>query len=183
MPLRLQSFNLYFADKHSITNKLGRGLWHNSPILHTQGPHLTDKKHDGTQHHLTQIAKFLGSTWGPPGSCRPQMGPMLAPSTLLSGLQLTWKHTHIYILAGIRYITCKTKHYYTRTRGQTIQTVKNESSTIAKAIKDKGRNLSSAPSPTQTLHSITTAYLLPGKLTRSNAHTDTTSCKQTSHTN
>ena len=27
----------------------------------------------------------MGSTWGPPGSCRPQMGPMLAPWTLLSG--------------------------------------------------------------------------------------------------
>ena len=23
----------------------------------------------------TQIAKFMGLTWGPPGSCRPQMGP------------------------------------------------------------------------------------------------------------
>ena len=34
---------------------------------------------------LTQIAKFMGKTWGPPGSCRPQMGPMLAPWTLLSG--------------------------------------------------------------------------------------------------
>ena len=34
-------------------------------------------------HH--QIAKFMGPTWGPPGSCRPQMGPMLAPWTLLSG--------------------------------------------------------------------------------------------------
>ena len=33
----------------------------------------------------TQIAKFMGPTWGPPGSCRPQMGPMLAPWTLLSG--------------------------------------------------------------------------------------------------
>ena len=32
-----------------------------------------------------QIAKFKGPTWGPPGSCRPQMGPMLAPWTLLSG--------------------------------------------------------------------------------------------------
>ena len=29
-----------------------------------------------------QIAKFMGPTWGPPGSCRPQMGPMLAPWTL-----------------------------------------------------------------------------------------------------
>ena len=27
---------------------------------------------------VSQIAKFMGPTWGPPGSCRPQMGPMLA---------------------------------------------------------------------------------------------------------
>ena len=32
----------------------------------------------------TQIAKFMGPTWGPPGSYRPQMGLMLAPWTLLS---------------------------------------------------------------------------------------------------
>ena len=32
-----------------------------------------------------QIAKFMGPPWGPPGFCRPQMGPMLAPWTLLSG--------------------------------------------------------------------------------------------------
>ena len=32
----------------------------------------------------TQIAKLMGPTWGPAGSCRPQMGPMLAPWTLLS---------------------------------------------------------------------------------------------------
>ena len=32
----------------------------------------------------TQIAKFMGPTWGPAGSCRSQMGPMLAPWTLLS---------------------------------------------------------------------------------------------------
>ena len=31
-----------------------------------------------------QIAKFMGPTWGPPGSCQPQMGSMLAPWTLLS---------------------------------------------------------------------------------------------------
>ena len=33
----------------------------------------------------TQIAKFMEPTWGPSGSCRTQMGPMLAPWTLLSG--------------------------------------------------------------------------------------------------
>ena len=30
----------------------------------------------------TQIAKFMGPTWGPPGSCRPQMGPMNLAWTL-----------------------------------------------------------------------------------------------------
>ena len=33
----------------------------------------------------TQIAKFMGPSWGPPGSCRPQMGPILVPWTLQSG--------------------------------------------------------------------------------------------------
>ena len=35
----------------------------------------------------SQIAKFMGPTWGPCGSCWPQMGPMLAPWTLLSGIR------------------------------------------------------------------------------------------------
>ena len=34
---------------------------------------------------LPQIARFMGPTWGPPGSCRPQMGPLLAPHNLQSG--------------------------------------------------------------------------------------------------
>ena len=34
----------------------------------------------------TQIARFMRPTWGSPGSCQPQMGPMLTPWTfLLSG--------------------------------------------------------------------------------------------------
>ena len=34
--------------------------------------------------------KVQGLTWGPPGSCWPQMGSMLAPWTLLSGK--VWRH-------------------------------------------------------------------------------------------
>ena len=34
----------------------------------------------------SQIARLMRPTWGPPGSCRPQVGPMLAPWTLLSGV-------------------------------------------------------------------------------------------------
>ena len=38
-----------------------------------------------SSQRVAQIAKFMGPTWGPPGSCRPQMGPILAQWTLLSG--------------------------------------------------------------------------------------------------
>ena len=36
-------------------------------------------RHNTHPGQSTQIAKFIGPTWDPPGSCRSQMGPMLAP--------------------------------------------------------------------------------------------------------
>ena len=46
--------------------------------------------------------RFMGPTWDPPGSCRPQVGPILAPWTLLSGvtfvsshhIDVTWHHEY-----------------------------------------------------------------------------------------
>ena len=43
------------------------------------------------------ITRLMGPTWGPPGACRPQMGPILAPWSLLSGFPLvlcTCSHWH-----------------------------------------------------------------------------------------
>ena len=41
----------------------------------------------------TLDSKFPEANMGPPGSCQPQLGPMLAPWTQLSGtLQVTWYH-------------------------------------------------------------------------------------------
>ena len=40
-------------------------------------------------------AKFRGPTWGPPGSCRPQVGPMLAPKPLLLGIWRVWHYSPI----------------------------------------------------------------------------------------
>ena len=40
----------------------------------------------------SQIARFIGSTWGPPGSCWPQVGPMLSPWILLSGVRMNMRH-------------------------------------------------------------------------------------------
>ena len=54
---------------------------------------------------LPQIARFIGPTWDPPGACRTQLGPMLAPWTLLSGLiwkgavWLQWNHNCMWIFS------------------------------------------------------------------------------------
>ena len=36
---------------------------------------------------MSQIVSFMGPTWGSPKPCRPQVGPILTPWTLLSGVQ------------------------------------------------------------------------------------------------
>ena len=47
--------------------------------------------------HLLQIlyliARFMGPTWGPSGADRTQVGPMLAPWTLLSRMMQFWSDT------------------------------------------------------------------------------------------
>ena len=49
-----------------------------------------------------QIAKFMGPTWGPPGSCRPQMGPVMAPWILLSrGIRAVKLNCWSFISAGL----------------------------------------------------------------------------------
>ena len=45
----------------------------------------SDNCHSGHKQITAQITKFMLPKWGPPGSCRSQMGPMLVPWTLLSG--------------------------------------------------------------------------------------------------
>ena len=46
------------------------------------------------------IARFMGLTWGPPGVNRTQMGPMLAPWTLLSGDHPNSMQPHLRYLPG-----------------------------------------------------------------------------------
>ena len=33
-------------------------------------------------NQISQIARFMGPTWGPPGSCRPHVGPHVGPMNL-----------------------------------------------------------------------------------------------------
>ena len=58
------------------------------------------------ENHListrSQRAKLIGPTWGPPEFCRPQMGPILAPWALLSGVSYgAGKHKAICLIAFI----------------------------------------------------------------------------------
>ena len=54
---------------------------------------------------VSQIAKFMWPTWGPPGSCRPQMGPMLAPWTLLSGIFRRMRLWLLYYLHNLTWVS------------------------------------------------------------------------------
>ena len=47
-----------------------------------------------------QVSRFMGPTWGPSGADRTQVGPMLAPWTLLSGM------TFHRILWGVKTFSC-----------------------------------------------------------------------------
>ena len=42
------------------------------------------------------IARFMGPTWGPSGADRTQVGPMLAPWTLLSGMEIPILVRYLY---------------------------------------------------------------------------------------
>ena len=47
----------------------------------------------GKAVHITGlIARFMGPAWGPSGADRTQVGPMLAPWTLLFGPFVKWSH-------------------------------------------------------------------------------------------
>ena len=67
----------------------------------------------------THIARFMGPTRGRPGSCRPQVGPMLAPWTSLSGKFLWYLRTPIacnlvkypHINWFLCSLCCQVRHY------------------------------------------------------------------------
>ena len=54
---------------------------------------LITKRHGCQTYREKLMARFMGPTWGPSGATRTQVGPILAPWTLLSGLTvfLPWR--------------------------------------------------------------------------------------------
>ena len=85
-----------------------RGRIHCLQILHQQSAQPRWK------HSLySQIAKFMGPICGPPVSSRPQMGPMLAPWTMLSGLCYVSILLYVQILPNDRVLMISFKILYT----------------------------------------------------------------------
>ena len=67
-------------------------------------------------HHwvsITLIARFMGPTWGPSGADRTQVGPMLAPWSLLSGawMLMPWYSTSSARLSSSHDDVIKWKHF------------------------------------------------------------------------
>ena len=60
-----------------------RRQYHEDAMIWKRLPHYWPSVRE-----TTLIARFMGSTWGPSGADRTQVGPTFAPWTLLSGHQL-----------------------------------------------------------------------------------------------
>ena len=59
--------------------------WHREPGYRRQCDWPSYTGITRSQHDINLITRFMGQTWGPSGTDRPQVGPMLAPWPLLSG--------------------------------------------------------------------------------------------------
>ena len=73
-------------------------------------PHYTN----ALLRFIPQKTRFMGPTWGPTESCRPQMGPMLAPCTLLSGTT----YCAFYLQAEISGFCDEGNQYFTTQTGR-----------------------------------------------------------------
>ena len=85
------------GTNNRISDKMGRPYAHLDPLecnvdtsvqCHLSRTHISQiliSRYIWIHYTWPLIARFMGPTWGPSGADRTQMGPMLAPWTLLSG--------------------------------------------------------------------------------------------------
>ena len=84
--VRLHRNNTWFAHNRAGYHH-GSSATRRRNVIHSGDGHYTrGGKHDILSSVSSQIEKFVGPTWGPSGATRTQVGPMLAPWTLLSGM-------------------------------------------------------------------------------------------------
>ena len=77
----------HYCDFYTRDLPLTRQLvWRSS--TRTFHPRMPEPHMRSSDLTTSLIARFMGPTWGPSGADRTQVGPMLAPWTLLSGMTL-----------------------------------------------------------------------------------------------
>ena len=87
---------MYFNPNYDEGITIKFCSWHDIRVLLTCAKIDNDLiawKWINKSHSITLITRFMGPIWGPSGADRTQVGPMLAPWTLLSG-----KLNHIWIV-------------------------------------------------------------------------------------
>ena len=100
LPSLLKVFDIHNVNLLSYVNDCRSGR---CPTLFSCYYHVRE---------AAQVAKFMGPTWGPPGSCRPQIGLMLDIWTLLPGRvksQSKWSPSCAYGRTDIGQSSCKIK--------------------------------------------------------------------------
>ena len=81
------------GEQNSVFLLNGIGHWYLATGQHMPNPPISNEGtvcvtyYGSIIRNPSQIAKFMGPTWDPPGSCRPQLGPMLVPC---------WPHEFCY---------------------------------------------------------------------------------------
>ena len=91
------SYNSHYLRYQTIQNIAVSWLWYWLETLHNTSPeqlkgitrmcrYQITRDYKITAEAKSLTTRLIGKTWGQPGSCRPQVGPMLASWTLLSGV-------------------------------------------------------------------------------------------------
>ena len=71
--------------------------------------------------YIAHIARFMWPIWGPPGADRTQVGPMLAPWTLLPRWWAKWWRSTVMLVVTVNYICFEPLSHRTDVNSKLIQ--------------------------------------------------------------
>ena len=100
----------YLHDRNFYTDKMASIFW-NGPRICIHLSHVIACPYRQLWEP-SQIARFMGPTWDPPGAYSTQVGPMLAQWTLLSGLfglpkSVSWSGVLVFSVISLTLILIK----------------------------------------------------------------------------
>ena len=85
-----------FGHDQSVKNRLALTVWYD-PTPITAASWFWQERFTSGLLYTSLITRFMGPTWGPSGADRTQVGPMLVPWTLLSGMAQAYRCYYYHI--------------------------------------------------------------------------------------